>query len=80
VARPRLLTAPILATAFLANGTLAQMPPVIAAPGEKIVATFHAKGAQTYECKLGNDGKLTWVFREPIATLLLEDETVGRHN
>ena len=72
--RPRLLTALILATAVLADGALAQMPPVIAAPGEKNRrATFHAEGAQIYECKLGNDGKLTWVFREPIATLLLEE-------
>jgi Protein of unknown function (DUF3455) len=23
--------------------------------------------------------KLTWVFREPIATLILDDKTVGRH-
>ena len=51
----------------------------IAAPGEEIVATFRAEGAQIYECKPGNDGKLAWVFREPIATLLLDDKTVGRH-
>lgn len=79
MARPRLLTALILATAFLADGALAQMPPAIAAPGEEMVATLHAEGAQIYECKPGNDGKLAWVFREPIATLLLDDETVGRH-
>src|ERR1700720_3166360 len=77
MARPRLLTALILATAFLADGALAQMPPAIAAPGEDIVATFHAEGAQIYECKPGSDGKLAWVFREPIATLLLADKAVG---
>ena len=76
---PRLLTALILATVFPVDGGLAQMPPAIAAPGEDIVATFHAEGAQIYECKPGNDGKLAWVFREPIATLLLDDKTVGRH-
>src|SRR5262249_14956045 len=27
----------------------------------------------------GNDGKLAWAFREPIATLLLDGKTVGRH-
>ena len=75
MARPRLLTALILATAFPVDGALAQMPPAIAAPGEEIVATFHAEGAQIYECKPGNDGKLAWVFREPIATLLLDDKT-----
>ena len=79
MARPRLLTALILATAFLADHALAQMPPAIAAPGEEIVATFHAEGAQMYESQPGNDGKLAWVFREPIATLLLDDKTVGRH-
>jgi Protein of unknown function (DUF3455) len=75
----RLLTALILATAFLSDAALAQMPPAIASPGGKIVATFHAEGAQIYECKPGNDGKLAWAFREPIATLLLDDKTVGRH-
>ena len=78
MARPRLLTALPLATALLADGALAQMPPAIAAPGEEIVATFRAEGAQIYECRPGNDGKLAWVFREPIATLLLDDKTVGR--
>src|SRR5246127_1154551 len=79
MACPRLLTALILATAFPVDGALAQMPPAIAAPGDDIVATFHAEGAQIYECKPGNEGKLAWVFREPIATLLLDDKTVGRH-
>jgi hypothetical protein len=79
MACPRLLTALILATAFPVDGALAQMPPAIAAPGEDIVATFHAEGAQIYQCKPGNEGKLAWVFREPIATLLLDDKTVGRH-
>ena len=57
----------------------AQMPAAIAAPGETAVATWHAEGAQVYECKAGADGKLAWAFREPIATLLLEGRTVGRH-
>lgn len=30
-------------------------------------------------CKAANDGTLSWQFREPIATLLLDDKTVGRH-
>ena len=37
------------------------------------------KGAQVYECKAGSDGKLTWTFREPIASLMLDGRTVGRH-
>jgi hypothetical protein len=61
------------------NGAMAQVPAAIAASGETTVATYHAEGAQIYECKTGGDGKLSWAFREPIATLLLDDKTVGRH-
>ncbi len=55
------------------------LPEAIAAPGETVVLTMHAEGAQVYECKAGADGKLAWAFREPIATLLVEGKTVGRH-
>src|SRR3954468_23520373 len=58
---------------------LARAPPALAAPGESAVVTLHAEGAQVYECKPGNDGKLAWAFREPIATLVLDGKTVGRH-
>jgi hypothetical protein len=57
----------------------AQVPAAIAAPGESAVVTLHAEGAQVYECKAGTDGKLAWSFREPIATLLLDGKSVGRH-
>ena len=73
----------IAAAALCGNAPMAQapsqVPAAIAAPGETIVATYHAEGAQIYECKAGSDGKLAWVFREPIATLLLDGKTVGRH-
>jgi hypothetical protein len=72
----------LTATAFAADGTLAQAPQVpaaVAAPGETTLATYHAEGAQVYDCKAGNDGKLAWTFREPIATLLSNGKTVGRH-
>jgi hypothetical protein len=55
------------------------LPDAIAAPGETIVLTVHGEGAQVYECKAGADGKLAWAFREPIATLLADGKTVGRH-
>jgi hypothetical protein len=55
------------------------LPEAIAAPGETVVLTMHAEGAQVYECKAGTDGKLAWAFREPIATLLVDGKTVGRH-
>jgi len=55
------------------------VPAAIAAPGETIVLTVHAEGAQVYECKTGADGKLAFAFREPIATLIVDGKTVGRH-
>jgi Protein of unknown function (DUF3455) len=75
--RSLLLSVP--AVLVFAGAASAQVPPAIAAPGESVVATIHAEGAQVYECKAGADGKLAWAFREPIATLLLDGKTVGRH-
>ena len=69
----------IIAAGTTARAESAQVPPALAAPGESAVVTLHAEGAQVYECKPGNDGKLAWAFREPIATLLVDGKTVGRH-
>ena len=55
------------------------LPDAVAAPGETVVLTLHAEGAQIYECKAASDGKLAWAFREPTAALLLDGKTVGRH-
>jgi hypothetical protein len=55
------------------------LPDAILAPGETVVLTLHAEGAQIYECKAGSDGKLAWAFREPIASLMESGKTVGRH-
>jgi len=55
------------------------MPAAIAAADARLVITLHAEGAQLYECKAGSDGKPQWAFREPIATLILDGKTVGRH-
>src|SRR4051794_32874554 len=55
------------------------VPDAIAAPGEAIVTTLHAEGAQVYDCKADANGKLGWAFREPIATLIADGKTVGRH-
>ena len=75
----RILPLSVLAVLACAGAVTAQEPAAIAAPGETVVATLHAEGAQVYECKAGNDGKLAWAFREPIATLVLDGKTVGRH-
>jgi hypothetical protein len=71
-----LLLSVSLATARAAETPL---PDAIAAPGEVTVLAVHAVGAQVYECKAGADGKSTWVFREPIATLMADGKTVGHH-
>jgi hypothetical protein len=55
------------------------LPDAIAAPGTTVMLSVHAEGAQVYECKVGADGKPAWAFREPIATLLVDGKTVGRH-
>jgi hypothetical protein len=74
-----IFTLTVLAIAALPSAASAQVPPALAAPGESAAVTLHAEGAQVYECKAGNDGKLAWTFREPVATLLLDGKTVGRH-
>ena len=72
----------ICAASFIAIPSLVasaqDVPAAIAAPGEAIVVTLQAEGAQIFECKPGAGG-LSWAFREPIATLLLNGKTVGRH-
>ena len=55
------------------------VPEAVAAPGEQAIMTVHAEGAQVYECKVDQAGRLTWQFREPIATLIQDGRTVGRH-
>jgi len=42
-------------------------------------AGLHAEGAQIYECQPGSAGKLEWQAREPVATLMDGDNSVGRH-
>jgi len=62
-----------------AGGARAQLPDAIATLDAGPLLTLHAEGAQIYECKSDRDGKLSWTFREPIAALMLDGRTVGRH-
>jgi uncharacterized protein DUF3455 len=55
-----------------------QLPAAIAVPDQAPIVTIHAEGAQLYECK-DTAGKLSWGFREPIAVLMQDGRTVGRH-
>ena len=73
------LAAFLLPAAFATARAETPLPSAIAAPGEAVVLSVHAEGAQVYDCKAGPDGKLAWAFREPIATLMAEGKTIGRH-
>lgn len=66
-------------SALAAPASAQPIPDAIAAPGETVVVTLHAQGAQIYECRTDKDNKLAWAFREPIASLFLDGKTVGRH-
>jgi hypothetical protein len=59
--------------------TRAEVPADIAVAGETPLVILSAQGAQVYECKRGPSGALAWQFREPIATLIADGKTVGRH-
>ena len=82
--RWRMMASPMMAAALLAllptaSLKAADTPEAIAAKGETVVFALHAEGAQIYECKADAAGHLAWQFREPIATLLRDGKTVGRH-
>lgn len=55
------------------------IPAAFGVADRPVLLTAHAEGAQVYECKAGADGRLAWSFREPIATLIVDGKTVGRH-
>ncbi|MBV9826236.1 MAG: DUF3455 domain-containing protein [Alphaproteobacteria bacterium] len=67
--------------ALLISGaaSAADLPAAIQVKGETVVFQAHGVGAQIYECRGDASGKLTWQFREPIATLIRDGKTVGRH-
>jgi hypothetical protein len=81
VLRPAILAivAAYLSMRLIAPSAAAEVPDAIAARGETLIATVHAIGAQVYECKTNSEGELAWQFREPIATLVIDDKTVGHH-
>jgi hypothetical protein len=77
--RPIRTVAAIASLAISWAASAAELPDEIAAKGETIVFQVHAVGAQIYECKTDTAGRMRWQFREPIATLLRDGKTVGRH-
>ena len=69
----------MIAALSCGSPAMAQVPAAVDVAGAKIIATFQGVGAQIYECKAGSDGKLAWSFREPIAALLDNGKSAGRH-
>ena len=64
----------IAAVAGPALAQPAEAPAAFGVAGRTTILDVHAEGVQLYECKAG-----AWTFREPVATLIKGDETVGRH-
>jgi Protein of unknown function (DUF3455) len=70
-------------TGFIPGAAQAQgvdnLPAAIAVKAGVPVARLQAAGAQIYVCAKNAAGALNWTFREPVAALLEEGKTVGRH-
>ena len=77
--RTWLPTAMLWAIGTVPTWAQAPMPDAIAAKGEAVVLSVHAEGAQVYDCKAAEGGQFAWQFREPVATLIQDGKTVGRH-
>ena len=71
--------AAIVLAMIASSATAGELPDVIAAKGETVLLQAHAVGAQIYECKADAASKTAWQFREPIAALLVDGKTIGRH-
>ena len=80
------LTTTCLVAAWLAVRVSAQIPAALVARAGAVIATFHAEGAQIYQCKPDSEkypsepGALAWQFREPIATLIVDGKSIGWHS
>ena len=72
-------TVALAATFLVGSHASAEVPESIAAPGTAQIALIHAQGAQIYECKADETGRLAWQFREPVAALIEGGRTIGRH-
>jgi hypothetical protein len=76
--RPTL--AALAAALLAATPALALPAPATFGVGDRaLLLSVHAEGAQIYECKADPAGHLAWTFREPIAALIQDGQTIGRH-
>ena len=75
----QILVAATIAAVLSGANAQGPEPAGISASDLALVAKVHAEGAQIYECKMDARGERAWQFREPIATLLVDGKTIGRH-
>ena len=54
-------------------------PPSFDVANRSAILSVHAEGVQLYECRPEAGGGAVWTFREPIATLIADGKTIGRH-
>ena len=52
---------------------------VYAGDDEAEALSVRATGVQIYDCRPDSRGQLSWQFREPLATLIHDGKTIGRH-
>jgi hypothetical protein len=57
----------------------ASAPAVFDVADRAAILVVHGVGAQIYECKVGETAATNWVFREPVATLIVGGGTIGHH-
>ena len=55
----------------------ASAPAVFYVADRAAILVVHGVGAQIYECKVGETAATNWVFREPVATLIVGGGTTG---
>jgi hypothetical protein len=58
---------------------LAGAPAAFNVAGRAAILVAHGVGAQIYECRAVETAATNWVFREPVATLILDGGTIGHH-
>jgi hypothetical protein len=69
----------LAALAIPVTARAAEVPAAVAAGAKGEIMKLHAEGVQIYECKAEAGKAAAWTFREPLAVLMKDGATVGRH-
>jgi hypothetical protein len=73
------LCAGLLAVQLASPAAAQDAPAAFGVADRATILVVHGVGAQIYECKPDPGGANQWVFREPVASLFKDGQTVGRH-